>query len=66
MVDGENCISIPPKSAPAIVEAINRLTGNIKELSALGRSGQKTVLTELGSLSPHSELFVEHLKNHFS
>jgi glycosyltransferase involved in cell wall biosynthesis len=64
MVDGENCIGIPARSADAIVEAIERVTGDIRLLNALGRAGQKTVLDVLGNSQPHWQLFTEHLKNH--
>ena len=64
MVDGENCIGIPAKSAGAIVEAVERVTGDFRLLQAIGQGGQKTVLDVLENCQPHWRLFTEHLKNH--
>jgi glycosyltransferase involved in cell wall biosynthesis len=64
MADGENCIGIPAKSAGSIVEAVERVTGDLRLLQAIGQAGQKTVLDVLEKHQPHSRLFTEHLKNH--
>jgi hypothetical protein len=64
MVDGENCIGIPAKSAGSVVAAVERVTGDLRLLQAIGQGGQKTVLEVLEDCQPHWRLFTEHLKNH--
>jgi glycosyltransferase involved in cell wall biosynthesis len=64
MADGKNCIGIPDKCAGSIVEAIERVTGDIRLLNAIGEAGQKTVLDVLENCQPHWRLFTEHLKSH--
>jgi glycosyltransferase involved in cell wall biosynthesis len=64
MVDGKNCIGIPAKSAGSIVEAIERVTGDLRLLNAIGQAGQKTVLDVLEKCQPHWQLFTEQLKHH--
>jgi glycosyltransferase involved in cell wall biosynthesis len=64
MVDGKNCIGIPAKSAGSIVEAIERMTGDLRLLNGIGQAGQKTVLDVLENNQPHWQLFAEHLKHH--
>jgi glycosyltransferase involved in cell wall biosynthesis len=64
MVDGKNCIGIPARSTHSIVEGIERLSGDLQLLNAIGQAGQETVLDVLENNQPHWQLFRERLSSY--